>query len=71
MNWVKPYGFHPRPTDDRIGFSNGARGRTSGAQVLGAVLTETTQAAVVHEAKQGKKREEGAPGDPPNKTTRQ
>ena len=48
-----------------------ARGRTSGAQVLGAVLTEVTQAAVVHEAKQGKKREEGAPGDPPNKTTRQ
>ena len=48
-----------------------ARGRTGGAQVLGAVLTEITQAAVVHEAKQGKKREEGAPGDPPNTATRQ
>ncbi len=43
-----------------------ARGRTSGAQVLGAVLTEITQAAVVHEAKQGNKREEGASGDGPN-----
>ena len=48
-----------------------ARGRTSGAQALGAVLTETTQAAVVHEAKQGKKREEGTPGDPPNTATEQ
>jgi hypothetical protein len=43
-----------------------ARGRTSGAQVLGAVLTEITQAAVVQEAKQGNKREEGDAGDPPN-----
>jgi len=43
-----------------------ARGRTSGAQVLGAVLSEITQAAVVHEAKQGKKREEGAAADPSN-----
>ena len=29
-----------------------ARGRTRGAYVLGAVLTEVTQGAVVHEAKQ-------------------
>ena len=43
-----------------------ARGRTRGAQMLGAVLTEVTQSAVVHEAKQGKKRDEGAAGDPPN-----
>lgn len=43
-----------------------ARGRTRGAQALGAVLTEVTQAAVVHEAKQGKKRQEGEAGDPPN-----
>ena len=42
-----------------------ARGRTRGAYVLGAVLTEVTQGAVVYEAKQGKKREEGAAGDPP------
>jgi len=43
-----------------------ARGRTHGAHVLGAVLTEVTQGAVVREAKQGKKREEGNAGDPPN-----
>jgi len=43
-----------------------ARGRTRGAYVLGSVLTEVTQGAVVHEAKQGKKREEGDAGDPPN-----
>jgi hypothetical protein len=43
-----------------------ARGRTQGAFVLGAVLTEVTQGAVVREAKQGKKREEGDAGDPPN-----
>ena len=43
-----------------------ARGRTRGAYVLGAVLTEVTQSAVVHEAKQGKQREERDAGDPPN-----
>ena len=43
-----------------------ARGRTRGAYVLGAVLTEVTQGTVVHEAKQGKKREERDAGDPPN-----
>ena len=43
-----------------------ARGRTKGAHVLGAVLTEVTQGAVVYEAKQGKKRDEGYAGDPPN-----
>jgi hypothetical protein len=43
-----------------------ARGRTRGAYVLGMVLTEVTQGAVVHEAKQGRKREEGDSGDPPN-----
>jgi len=43
-----------------------ARGRTKGAHVLGAVLTEVTQGAVVYEAKQGKKRDEGNAGDPPN-----
>jgi len=41
-----------------------ARGRTGGAYVLGAVLTEVTQGAVVREAKQGKKRAEGDAGDP-------
>jgi hypothetical protein len=43
-----------------------ARGRTKGAHVLGAVLAEVTQGAVVYEAKQGKKRDEGNAGDPPN-----
>jgi hypothetical protein len=43
-----------------------ARGRTRGANMLGAVLTEVTQGAAVYEAKQGKKREEGSAGDPPN-----
>jgi hypothetical protein len=43
-----------------------ARGHTRGAHVLGAVLTDVTQAAVVHEAKQGKKGEEGNTGDPPH-----
>jgi hypothetical protein len=43
-----------------------ARGRTKGAHVLGAVLTEVTQGAAVYEAKQGKKRDEGDAGDPPN-----
>jgi hypothetical protein len=42
-----------------------ARGRTGGAYMLGAVLTEVTQGAVVREAKQGKKGEEGDSGDPP------
>jgi ABC-type uncharacterized transport system permease subunit len=42
-----------------------ARRRTRGSYVLGAVLTEVTQGAPVLEAKQGKKREEGA-GDPPD-----
>jgi len=43
-----------------------ARGRTKGAQMLGAVLTDVTQSVVVHEAKQGRKRDEGQAGDPPN-----
>lgn len=43
-----------------------ARRRTRSAYVLGAVLTEVTQNAAVHEAKQGKKSEEGEDGDPPN-----
>jgi hypothetical protein len=43
-----------------------ARGRTRGAYVLGAVLTDVTQGAVIHEAKQGRKRKEGQAGDPPN-----
>ena len=47
-----------------------ARGRTSGAHVLGAVLTEVTQNAVVLEAKQGKKHKEGEAGDPPAKQHR-
>ena len=42
-----------------------ARGRTRGAQVLGAVFSEVTQGAAVYEAKQGNKREEGDTGDPP------
>lgn len=40
-----------------------ARRRTRGSYVLGAVLAEVTQGAPVLEAKQGRKREEGA-GDP-------
>lgn len=47
-----------------------ARGRTRGAAVLGAVLTEVTQSAAVYEAKQSKKREEGNTGDPPNEGER-
>lgn len=43
-----------------------ARGRTKGAEMLGAVLTDVTQSVVVHEAKQGRKREAGRAGDPPN-----
>jgi len=43
-----------------------ARGRTKGAQMLGAVLTDVTQSVVVHEAKQGRKRDEGQAGEPPN-----
>lgn len=43
-----------------------ARGRTKGAHVLGAVLTEVTQSPIVYEAKQGKKRDESDSGDPPN-----
>jgi hypothetical protein len=38
-----------------------ARGRTAGAYMLGAVLTEVTQGTVVREAKQGR----GDAGDPP------
>jgi hypothetical protein len=43
-----------------------ARGRTKGAHVLGAVLTEVTQGVIVSEAKKGKKRDQGHAGDPPN-----
>jgi hypothetical protein len=43
-----------------------ARGRTKGAQMLGAVLTAVTQSVVVHEAKQGRKSDEGQAGDPPD-----
>ena len=43
-----------------------ARGRTSGAHVLGAVLTDVTQGVVVSEAKQGRKSKEGQAGDPPD-----
>jgi hypothetical protein len=42
-----------------------ARARGRGAHVLGAVLTEVTQSAVVREAKQGKKRDDSDAGDPP------
>jgi hypothetical protein len=45
-----------------------ARSSSSGAQALGAVLTEVTQNAVVHDAKQGRKRSERDAGDPPNET---
>jgi hypothetical protein len=41
-----------------------ARGRTRGASVLGAVLTEVTHGALVQEAKQHKKRAERDGGDP-------
>ena len=43
-----------------------ARSGTGGAHMLGAVLTEVTQSAAVHEAKQGKKLREDGGGDPPN-----
>jgi hypothetical protein len=43
-----------------------ARASRGGAQVLGAVLSEVTQASAVHEAKQGKKRKESDGGDPPD-----
>jgi hypothetical protein len=43
-----------------------ARSGTGGAHMLGAVLTEVTQGAAVHEAKQGKKLNEDGRGDPPN-----
>lgn len=43
-----------------------ARSGRGGAHVLGAVLTEVTQAAPVQEAKQGKKVRENGEGDPSN-----
>jgi hypothetical protein len=43
-----------------------ARSGRGGAHVLGAVLTEVTQAPAVHEAKQGKKVREDGGGDPSN-----
>lgn len=43
-----------------------ARSGTGGAHVLGAVLTEVTQSAAVHEAKQGKTSRENGGGDPPS-----
>lgn len=43
-----------------------ARGRTRGAHVLGAVLTEVTQGTAVYEAKQGNKSEEGQDGGDPD-----
>ena len=43
-----------------------ARSGTGGAHMLGAVLTEVTQSAAVHEAKQGKKLREDGGGDPPS-----
>jgi putative methionine-R-sulfoxide reductase with GAF domain len=43
-----------------------ARGHTRGAYVLGAVLSNVTQGAVVQEAKEGRKRNEGEGGDPPS-----
>jgi hypothetical protein len=43
-----------------------ARGRTRGAYVLGALLTDVTQSPVVLEAKQGRKRTGRQAGDPPN-----
>ena len=42
-----------------------ARSGTSGAHVLGAVLTEVTQSPAVHEAKQGKRSRENGGSDPP------
>ena len=42
-----------------------ARAGRAGARAIGEVLTESTQSAVVREAKQSKKRDEGA-GDPPS-----
>jgi hypothetical protein len=48
-----------------------ARGRSRGAEALGAVLTEVTQSAVVHEAKQGRKRKAGQAGDPPQSDTKE
>lgn len=43
-----------------------ARSGTGGAHMLGAVLTEVTQTAAVHDAKQGKKVREDDGGDPSN-----
>lgn len=43
-----------------------ARSGSGGAHVLGAVLTEVTQSAVVRDAKQGAKRSERDAGDPPS-----
>jgi hypothetical protein len=43
-----------------------ARSGTGGAHMLGAVLTEVTQSAAVHEAKREKKLREDGGGDPPN-----
>ena len=45
-----------------------ARSSARGAHVLGAVLTEVTQSAAVHEAKEGKKRKEADGSDPENDT---
>jgi hypothetical protein len=43
-----------------------ARSGSSGAQALGSILTEVTQSAFVHEAKEDKKRKNANAGDPPN-----
>ena len=42
-----------------------ARSGGTGAHVLGSVLTEVTQSAVVREAKQDQKRKDADGGDPP------
>jgi hypothetical protein len=46
-----------------------ARSGARGAHVLGSVLTEVTQSAVVREAKEGKKRSEADGGDPENESS--
>lgn len=43
-----------------------ARSGSSGAHMLGGILTEVTQSPALHEAKQGKKLTEDGRGDPPN-----
>jgi hypothetical protein len=43
-----------------------ARSSRGGAHVLGAILTEVTQAGVVQEAKRGQKLSEKTAGDPPS-----